>query len=35
VSIRRQVRKLSGSGEIMVERDLSREIYLFVSGEGK
>ena len=35
VSIRRQVRKLSGSGEIIVERDLSREIYLFVSGEGK
>jgi hypothetical protein len=35
VSIRRQVRKLSGSGEIIVERDLSREIYLFISGEGK
>ncbi len=35
VSIRRQIRKLSGSGEIIVERDLSREIYLFISGEGK
>ena len=35
LSIRRQVRKLSGSGEIVMERDLSREIYLFVVGEGK
>ena len=35
VSIRRQVRKLSGNGEILIERDLSREIYLFVGGEEK
>lgn len=35
MSIRRQVRKLSGSGEIMIERDLSSEIYLFVGREGK
>ncbi|MHB1708965.1 MAG: hypothetical protein ACYCT2_05770 [Thermoplasmataceae archaeon] len=35
VTIRRQVRKLSGSGEIMIERDLNREIYVFASGEGK
>ncbi len=34
-SIRRAVRRLSGTGEITTERDLSNEVYVFVNGEAE